>query len=310
MNNILENFIIDLDKLYKQYENSKNIDELRNNLTEFAPQYANYHALGDLVMDVGKKCINKGDYEAGITIYKTVLNMFPYTVNTTDLYLHMAEYYIENGETEKGIELLIKLCNKVHNYEESIEFNGLTDVWEKYKHLVAEKVPASISVKSSAKALSPGECSMQIDEILTLVDDEILPELSTHLGELSANGECLNCLNKWEKIVFYADELSMEVNSGGFSHYLYYYGHHFEKAKQAFETLEADKMLSLTETVKNKFPRKKVPKKLENIQNTLDKMEEKEIDFEDEDTIYYESAEKELLEKLLTFVKENKTHFR
>lgn len=39
-------------------------------------------------------------------------------------------------------------------------------------------------------------------------------------------------------------------------------------------------------------------------------MEEDGIDFDDEDEIYYSSAEKELLEQLSTYVLENRKHFR
>ena len=69
-------------------------------------------------------------------------------------------------------------------------------------------------------------------------------------------------------------------------------------------------MLRLMENIKNKFPRKKIPKTIERIQNAMAAMEEKGVNFEDEDTIYYETAEKELLERLLSYVLQNEEHFR
>lgn len=64
-------------------------------------------------------------------------------------YLRNAQYYIEMGDLELGKSYLVKLCcETVDNYEESIGFRELTHVWDKYRHLVEGKVPASISWKA------------------------------------------------------------------------------------------------------------------------------------------------------------------
>lgn len=110
--------------------------------------------------------------------------------------------------------------------------------------------------------------------------------------------------------MFYVDELCTEVNSGGFGGYLYYHGQHFEKVKQALQTIGARETLVLLERIQGKFPRKKIPKDLERIQDVLDKMEDKGVDFEAEDECYYGSAEKELLEKLREFVVGSSNRFR
>ena len=300
-----------ISKIQEKYKIDKDIKKLENNLLLIAVKYKNCFGMGDYLINLAEEeYFIKGDYLAGITIIKNVDKYYKSIADDVTLYLRMAEYYIENGETEKGVEYLIKLCTEtVSNYEEAIGFRKLTEVWGKYKHLVEGKVPPS-EVCNNGNPLSPEKCTMQISDIFNLADDEMLSELSTHLNEMSANGEVLNCLNKWEKIFYYVDELCVEVNSGGFSNYLYYHGNHFEKVKSALETIGAEELFELLKSVEEKFPRNKVPKNIDSIQNTLDKMEEKGIDFEAEDEKYYNETETNLLEKLTVYVKENNKRFR
>lgn len=229
--------------------------------------------------------------------------------NTTAMYLFWAHDCFKCGDIEMGKRYLMSLCKKVSNYEESIELNGLTEVWEKYKHYVEGMIPPPV-VGYGQAALSPERCTTPIGEILDGPDADMLTDLSAHLGELSGNGSMLNFLNKWERAVYYADELCMEVNSGGFGGYLYYHGTHFEKAYQAIGQMGAPKMTALLDTVRSKFPRGRLPKSLEAIQNAMDALEEREIDFEDEDDVYYSAAEGELLARMKDFVLENRKRFR
>ena len=308
---VADKFIAEIDKIQEKYRADKDAEKLANRLLGSALKYRKYFGMGDYLINLAEEeYYAKGDYLAGLTIIKTVYKHFKNIADDVTVYLRMAEYYIENGETEKGTEYLIKLCTEtVSNYEESIGFRELTTVWEKYKHLVEGKVPPSV-VCNSGNPIPPEKCTMQIADILNLPDDELLSELSTHLNEMSANGEVLSCLNKWEKTFYYIDELCMEVNSGGFSNYLYYHGTHFEKVKTSLETIGAEKTVELLNVVEGKFPRKKVPKSIDSIQNNLDKLEEKGIDFETEDEKYYNINEKRMLEKLVLYVKENPKHFR
>lgn len=308
---VADKFIAEIEEIQEKYRTDKDIKKFANRLLGSALKYRKYFGTGDYLINLAEEeYYPKGDYLAGITIIKTVHKHFKNIADDLTIYLRMAEYYIEEGRTEKGTEYLIKLCTEtVTNYEEAIAHRNFTAVWEKYKHLVAGKVPES-KVLESDNPLPPEKCTVQIGEILSLTDDEMLTELSNHLHEMSANGECMSCLNKWEKAFFYADELCMEINSGGISHYLYYRGNHFEKVKLALETIGAEKMMDLLKSVEEKFPRKKVPRNIDSIQNNLDKMEEKGIDFEEEDERYYNATETELLEKLTIYVKENNKHFR
>lgn len=308
---VADKFLAEIEKIQEKYKADKDVEKLANRLLGSALKYRKYFGTGDYLINLAEEeYYPKGDYLAGLTIIKTVHEHFKNIADDVTIYLRMAEYYIENGETEKGVEYLIKLCTEtVSNYEEAIGFRELTEVWGKYKHLVEGKVPP-LEVCNNGNPLSPEKCTMQISDIFNLADDEMLSELSTHLNEMSANGEVLNCLNKWEKIFFYIDELCVEVNSGGFSNYLYYHGNHFEKVKSVLETIGAEELSELLKSVEEKFPRNKVPKNIDSIQNTLDKMEEKGIDFEAEDEKYYNETETNLLEKLTVYVKENNKRFR
>jgi hypothetical protein len=217
----------------------------------------------------------------------------------------MAQYHIDNGDEASGRACLLTLCKRIGNYEESIEVNGLTPLWEKYKHLVQGLVaPSGRVIKAKA------ECDSRIHDILALPDEDILNELSGHLQEMTGNGDVIQALNKWERTVYYVDELCMEVNSGGFGGYLYYHGAHFEKAYKALEQMGAGQMTALLDRVRGKFPRNRIPKTLDSIQNTMDWMEDQGVDFEAEDDQYYGGTERELLERLTAYVRENARHFR
>ena len=229
--------------------------------------------------------------------------------NTTKYFLTLAENYINAGDIAHAKACLILLCEYCSNYEESIEFNDLTDKWEAYRYLVEGLVPPSVPFNSIAPC-SPDQCTMKITEILALADDDLLSALSDHLGELSGQGNSLERLNKWERIVFFVDELWSEVNSGGFSSYLYYFGTHFEKACRALKAIGAEAVAHMLSDIEQTFPRGRVPKTEEAIQNAIDQMEESGIDFEEVDDCFYSVGEMELCSCLLAYVRENQRHFR
>ena len=229
--------------------------------------------------------------------------------NTTAHFMLLAEKYASAGDLTGAKACLLLLCENCDNYEESLAWNELTDKWQQYRYIVEGLVPPSVRFCSAAPC-QPDRCSMQIPEIFALPEAEMLTALSEHLDERSAGGEDLTQLNHWEQVVFYADQLCAEVNSGGFDSYLYYYGLHFEKAYEALQTIAAENTLRILDAVREKFPRKRIPKKEESLQNAMDKLQDKGIDFEAEDDRFYETGEKELLERLLIYCKENRARFR
>ena len=290
------------------YESARDVQELRDGVRLLARDRRS-HPYGDHILHWVDSLMEAGDIAGGGACLLALERYFPHFNNQVIFRLRMAQYHMEMGEEEAARESLITLCRAIRNYEEAIEVNGLTAIWEQYKYLVEGLVEPSIRVMIN-RIKTPGECDMQIADILALPDEDILTELSNHLQELTGNGEVIQALNKWERTAYYVDELCMEVNSGGFEGYLYYHGTHFDKAYKALEQMGAAEMTALLDRVRAKFPRNRIPKAADSIQNTMDRMEEKGVDFEAEDDCYYGSAEKELLAKLTAYVRENGKHFR
>ena len=52
-------------------------------------------------------------------------------VNTTAHFMKLAEQYMQQGKVESARACLILLCDEVSNYEESLEWNGLTEEWNR-----------------------------------------------------------------------------------------------------------------------------------------------------------------------------------
>lgn len=314
---IYDDFRSEYEQLKQQYSNSKSTQDLIAGICRLA-EIPDYRPFARFLFFLGNSYIESGDFEAGIACMKTVVACFSYMDHYAIFYLRMAQYHIENGNTKVGIHYLIWLCTEVADFEVQLAAYNLIEVWEKYKYLVADKVTESVVDKDQESVASipipqpkhPSECSQTIAQILSLPEADLLSALSSHLGEMTANGAVLNCLNKWERNVYYANEMCMEINSGGFEGYLYYHGTHFTKACKVFEQIRADQMVHLMAQIQNKFPSGRIPKSEGAIQNAMDCMEDDGIDFDDEDKIYYSSAEKELLDRLLTYVKGNQKHFR
>lgn len=300
-----------LNSLCNRYDTSQNISVLIEDLEHFSKTYGSYFGVGDHLIVISEELFARGDHAGAVAFLMAAHKHCQEIGNKATLYLRLAQFCLEQSDTEPGINYLIKLCTEtVDNYEEAIEFNGLTEIWLKYKHLVEGRVPPSVSVNTAPAPLPPKKCSMDIKVIFALPENEILSALSEHLSELSADGEAIRSLNQWEKTVFYADKLCMELDSGGFSHYLYYYGNHFSKAYRAWETIHAEDMTELLDRVQNKFPGGKLPRSHERMQNVLISMEHNGTDFELEDNVYYEQIERAAIAKLTKYVLENKRHFR
>ena len=312
-----ERFNGELEVLGRRYMESKSTELLADGIRRMA-ENSDYHPFAHFFIIHGNACIRRGDWEGGIACMKAAKESFPDIFDYVPYYLRMAQYHIEKGETDAGVEFLLRMCREEKNYSVYIKVNELTDVWEKYKSLFADRFPELLEEEQTVKEdivyavrlKTPAECEKPIAEILALPDDEILNELSIHLQELTGNGDVIQALNKWERTAYYVDELCMEVNSGGFEGYLYYHGAHFEKAYKALEQMGAGQMTALLDRVREKFPRNRIPKTADSIQNTLDRMEEKGVVFEAEDDCYYGGTERELLERLTAWVRNNEKRFR
>lgn len=283
---------ISFTKLFPQlkvlFEGENGKEEVERILPDVFKKHRDNYAICVDIVDYGDALMGQGKLEVGIRCLQIARDFWGSYVNDVTYYLRSAEYYLELGETELGISFLIKLCCETStNFEEIIEICELTPVWKKYKHLVEGKVPASLF----DKPLAPEECSMQIEDILQLQEDELLSELSMHLYELSRNGESLNYLNRWERLVFYLDSLCTDINSDGIEHFVDYNRKRLKPTRKAMDELKIEHGVIL----------------LDRIQEKMKKHVE---DFEAEESFYYEFIERELLEKLYQYVIDNKERFR
>lgn len=277
-------------KEYLEVEEQK--EELEKSLRVLLKKYRENYAVFLDVFQYGDDLMEQGRYTLGLRYLQIAKDVFPVYADDVTYYLRNAQYYIEMGDLELGKSYLVKLCcETVDNYEESIGFRELTHVWDKYKHLVEGKVPASISLNDKKKPLKPEDCTMQIEEILQLSKDLLLCDLSMHLFELSGEGDYLNYLNRWERMVFYLDSFSTDINSDGIEHFVEYHGKHWKATRKAMEELNIEKGPLLMDQIR-------------------DKMKKHIDDFEDEEAFYYEFIEKELLEKLYQYVIEYRDKFR
>ena len=138
---ILDDLLAELEKCHTQKD-----------LDNFIKKHRDVQMIGDLIINVAEEKIKAGDYDTGIlyilSVYESkYLNVY----DDVTIYLRLAEYYIENGETDKGKDFLKRLCNEtVDNYEEALEFRNLKPVWEKYKHLVQGCVNPPVSLNNDA----------------------------------------------------------------------------------------------------------------------------------------------------------------
>ena len=300
----------ELTEIRRRYHVEHSLEQLESQVAQFVRSNRKIPQTSALLVSAGEEYMLENDPDAAWIFFRSA-EKCPELYNEITLYMRLAQLHLEKGMQDEGIAYLIKLCTEtVDNYEESLGFHELTEVWNRYKHLVEGKVPPSIAFNSGPQPLSPAECSQSIEDIFALPEDDMLIALSQHLDEMSGAGEELNYLNKWERCFYYLDELSMEVNSGGFDSYLFQHGEHYHKARKALENLDAPEMTALMDAVAAKFPRGKVPKSMDAIQNAMEKLEEKGVDFEAEDEAYYTRVECEFLDALLKYILENRKHFR
>lgn len=301
----VDKFVSEAKAVKSEYTKTKDLNLLQKELNKLTDLYKDCCGSADYLISLADELIKENDYDAGLLINKTVLDSFAWIADDVTLYLRLAQCCFEKGDEKTGTEYLILLCTETaENYEEAISLRELDGVWQKYKHFVENKVPASLVTDS--KVLSPDECSMQIGEILNLSEDDMIFELYYHLCERSADGEEMSYLNKTEKNIFYTVEFIEKMNTEGLDAYLYENGNHFYSLKKSVEAVGMKTAVSFLDTVGLCFPRKSVPKKLESIQNAVDKLEEKGINFEKEYDYYMENINNELIKIITQYTLENK----
>lgn len=146
--------------------------ESRNDVAKFIKKYKSVEYLPMIMMNYADELRNKSKYDIANLIYlKMVENKhLKYIYDEVTLYLRLGEYYINNGEIEKGKSYLISLCDEVDNYEEAIEFKELTAEWQKVKAYVIDEIKPSLVTMNDT------------DEDEFVPDDELLELLLSEMG--------------------------------------------------------------------------------------------------------------------------------
>lgn len=134
---------VDVNDIIRNLNNITSEKELSN----FFKKYRKVQCIDITVVNYAEELIKGSNYEKGVMIIKGIYETkyLEYISDDITVYIILAQYYIENGDTEKGKKFLIKIANETtDNYEESLEFRGWLDTWNKYKHLVKDEIPAPI----------------------------------------------------------------------------------------------------------------------------------------------------------------------
>ena len=160
--------IIMVDDLMEQMDNFKS----QKDVSKFIKKYKLVEYLPMIMMNYADELRNKGKCDIADLIYLEMVDNkhLKYIYDEVTLYIRLGEYYINNGEIEKGKSYLISLCDEVDNYEEAIEFRELTAEWQKLKAYVIDEIkPFLVTINDT-------------DEDEFVPDDELLELLLSEMG--------------------------------------------------------------------------------------------------------------------------------
>ena len=160
-----------VDDLMEQMDNFKS----QKDVSRFIKKYKSVEYLPMIMMNYADELRNKGKRDIANLIYLEMVENkhLKYIYDEVTLYLRLAEYYINNGEIEKGKSYLLLLCDEVDNYEEAIEFRELTAEWQKLKPYVVDEIKPSLVTMNDT------------DEDEFVPDDELL---ELFLSEMASGG--------------------------------------------------------------------------------------------------------------------------
>ncbi len=302
---VFEKFLADFSSAKTNYKKQKDITILKKDVEAISAEFYEYFGIGDVLLGYGEELFSAGDREAGIAVFKILEKYFENNIaNQTLLFVRLAEFEFNKGNTDAGKDYLLSACRSIDNFEESIQNNELEDVWEKYRHYVENE----ISHPASNKLLAPDECSQQMDEIIKLPQDELLFALSEHLAELSANGNKLDLLSEQELNVYLVDEFVVTINSDGLENYFDYCAPHFIGLCSALEQIGCTEAQELWNKIKDKISQAPIndPK----FEKALLHLADRDVNFENEEAFYYKKVERKLFSQISQYVKNNLDSFR
>ena len=198
-----EKFEKKFEEIKQAYENTKDEKRARADLQKLASEHRTHYGACFMFLEYGKEIFDKEKIEYGFKILQIGMNTFKDPPKDTGIYLRFVQYNMEHNQEDKAEEYLLKICNGVSNYDESIEWSGMSEIWKKYKYLVDGKVPLPLSQRQPV-AKAPDECTMQIKDVLQLSKEELLSGLSEHLGEIEKKfpkGKVPKSYDRLEKIL-------------------------------------------------------------------------------------------------------------
>lgn len=156
-----------IDDLMEQMSSFKS----QKDVAEFIKKYKAVDYLPMIMMNYADELRTKNKYDIASFIYLELgeNKYLEYIYDEVTLWFRLGEYYINNGEIEKGRAYLIRLCDEVSNYEESLEFRELTADWQKLKPYVVDQIKPSLVTTEDAE----DDESMTDDELLELFLEEM-----------------------------------------------------------------------------------------------------------------------------------------
>ncbi len=143
----------------------------RKDVAKFIRKYKSVDYLDMIMINYAEELIVKNKYDTAYLIYLEIVENknLMYISDEVTLWFRLGEYYINKGDVEKGKSYLIKLCNEVENYEESLGFRELTAEWQKLKSYVIDEIKPSLITIKDTKDDEP----MTEDELLELFLEEM-----------------------------------------------------------------------------------------------------------------------------------------
>lgn len=156
--------LINIEKTINDLDNVNNEKEL----SKFFKKYRKVQFIDVMLVNYADNLIKGNDYQKGIMIIKGIYESkyFDFISDDITVYILLAKHYIENGDIEKGKRFLIKIANETtDNYEESLDFRGYLDIFNKYRHLVKDKIKKSVSTDT--------EEELSDDDLLELLLEEV-----------------------------------------------------------------------------------------------------------------------------------------
>lgn len=155
-------------KIYNADEMLKDLENLKTerNVSRFLKKYKFADYIDIILVNHARRLMKGSEKEKGIMIINKFLKAEKDEIMK---YIVSAVFAFETGETEKGKEFLRKIATETtDNYEESLEFRGWLDEWNKYKHLVKGEIPKSKVVNGKADS-----DELSDDELMDLFLEEV-----------------------------------------------------------------------------------------------------------------------------------------